>query len=126
MVTGTVKKNETTQFELIELFGGPSVMTTDRDGTEVWMYDRTTSVSHDSYGSSDKRASRTDAGAMAGFFGLGIPTGAIGGGGTVHKEGSTTTSGQHSSSHSIRTITFIVKFNEDKTVKDYAVRQASY
>ncbi|HYD84514.1 MAG TPA: hypothetical protein VEA63_10685, partial [Opitutus sp.] len=41
MVTGRVVKGVTTQFDVLELFGGPSTMTTDKDGSEVWMYDKT-------------------------------------------------------------------------------------
>lgn len=126
MVTGRVKQNETTQQELLEMFGGPSTMTTDRDGTEVWMYDRTTTTTVGSYATTDTQSSKRDAAFMAGFFGLSIPAGAAGGGAASRDQTASGRQGTTSSSKSIKTITFIVRFNADKTVKDYSVRQASY
>lgn len=126
MVTGKVKKNETTQQDLLELFGGPSTMTTDRDGTEVWMYDKTATTTSGNYASSQSSARQSEAAVMAGFFGLPIP-GIIGGGAAASRtEDASASQGNSFVSRSVKTITFIVKFNEDKTVKDYSVRQASY
>lgn len=126
MVTGRVKKNVTTQQDLIELFGGPSVMTTDRDDTEVWMYDRTSTVSSSSYASSSTDADHSEAAVMAGFFGLSVPLGVGAAGGAYRGQSANVAKGSNSATHSVKTITFIVKFNPDRTVKDYAVRQASY
>src|SRR5215213_2482680 len=53
-VTAMVKKNVTTQAELIDMFGGPNISTTDKDGTETWVYERTASMS-DSAGSADQK-----------------------------------------------------------------------
>lgn len=126
MVTGKVKKNETTQHDLLELFGGPSTMTTDRDGTEVWMYDKTATTTSGSYASSESSAQQSEAAVMAGFFGLPIP-GIVGGGASASRsETAAARQGNSFVSRSVKTITFIVKFNEDNTVKDFAVRQASY
>ena len=126
MVTGRVKKNETTQQDLLELFGGPSTMTTDREGTEVWMYDKTTTTTSSSYSSSDSYANKSDAAVMAGFFGLSVPLGVGAGGVKSGNEGASAAQGRNSVTHSVKTLTFIVKFNPDRTVKDYSVRQASY
>lgn len=116
-----VKKGVTTQAELLELFGGPSVMTTDKDGTEVWMYDKTaTTVQGTSAGAASATA-ESEAAAMGAFLGgIGVGVGA-----TKSSSGQTTQT-SHSGSSSVKTLTFIIKFNPDKTVKDYSVRQASY
>lgn len=126
MVTGKVKKNETTQQDLLDMFGGPSTMTTDRDGTEVWMYDKTTTTTSSGYASSSANADKSEAAVMAGFFGLSVPLGVGGAVGASRNEGATARQGSNSTTRSVKTITFIVKFNPDKTVKDYSVRQASY
>src|SRR5262245_39208199 len=39
-VTSTVQKGKTTQVELVSMFGGPNISTTDAEGTEVWIYER--------------------------------------------------------------------------------------
>lgn len=41
-VTSQVQKGKTTQVELLQIFGGPNIATTDRDGTETWVYERST------------------------------------------------------------------------------------
>ena len=42
-------------------------MTTDKDGTEVLMYDKTASTTSNNYSHSGSQASRSEASAMAGF-----------------------------------------------------------
>jgi len=125
MVTTTVKKGVTTQADLLQLFGGPNVATTDKDGTEVWMYDKTSSTVSSSQAQSSSTSERNSAAAMAIFFGL-PPV--VGGGGAAAsaKDAASVTQGTQNVTRSVKTITFIIKFNPDKTVKDYSVRQASY
>lgn len=134
MVTGRVKKGVTTQQEIIELFGGPSMMTTDKDGTEVWMYDKTASTVTGSYAQSGSQASRSEASieanTMAAFFGIPLVAGV---GRTTGSANTSATAqsaqvgqGTGTVTRSVKTITFIIKFNADKTVKDYAVRHANY
>lgn len=125
MVTGKVQKNVTTQTEIIELFGGPSTMTTDKDGTEVWMYDKTTSTTSGNYAQSSSQAAKSEASIMAAF--LGIPFVGVGGASSSRNSQTAQVSqAQNTVSRSVKTITFILKFNENKTVKDYAVRQSNY
>ena len=126
MVTGRVNKGVTTQQELIDLFGGPSTMTTDKDGTEVWMYDKTSSTVSGNYAHSGSQASRSEASVMAGFFGIPLVAGVGGAKGSANDQSAQISQGAGSVTRSVKTITFIIKFNPDKTVKDYAVRQASY
>jgi hypothetical protein len=126
MVTGRVTKGVTTQQELLELFGGPSTMTTDKDGTEVWMYDKTASTTSNNYAHSGSQASRSEASVMAGFFGIPLVAGFGSAKGSANEQSAQISQGAGSVIHSVKTITFIIKFNPDKTVKDYSVRQASY
>lgn len=126
MVTGRVKKDVTSQQEVLELFGGPNTMTTDKDGTEIWMYDKTASTVSGTYAQSSAQAEKSDASVMAAFLGLPL----LGGVGAVKSTGqsqsATVGQGANSVTRSVKNITFILKFNSDKTVKDYAVRQSSY
>jgi outer membrane protein assembly factor BamE (lipoprotein component of BamABCDE complex) len=50
----TLRKNETTQTQVLEAFGAPNLVTTNSDGEEVWTYQRaatvTNSTSSSSYG----------------------------------------------------------------------------
>src|SRR5659263_1337 len=39
-VTSAVVKGKTTQMDLIQWFGGPSISTVDSDGVETWLYER--------------------------------------------------------------------------------------
>ena len=126
MVTGRVKKGVTTQQDLIELFGGPSTMTTDKDGTEVWMYDKTASTVSGNYSQSGSQASRSEASVMAGFLGIPLIAGVGGATGLANAQSAQVSQGAGTTTRSVKTITFIIKFNPDKTVKDYSVRQASY
>jgi hypothetical protein len=113
----------------MELFGGPSVMTTDKDGTEVWMYDKTTSSVSGSYANSGSQATKSEAAAMGAFFGFPAfsGVGGVGGGiGASSSQSAQVSQGTQNVERRVKTITFIIKFNADKTVKDYSVRQASY
>lgn len=123
---GLVKKGVTTQLEIMELFGGPDVMTTDKEGTEVWMYDKTTSTVSGSSKQSGKQARQSEVKAMATYFGLPLVFGV--GGAKSSEKGQSEQEGQSENTRtsSITTFTFIIKFNTDKTVKDYSVRQAKF
>jgi hypothetical protein len=124
--TGMVKKGVTTQQQLLELFGGPNVMTTDKEGEEVWMYDKTaTSVSSNLKlsGAQDRQG---EAHALAQFFGIPL-VGGIGISDASEKEQSHHNSNaEETRTSSVKNLTFIIKFNPDKTVKEYSVRQASF
>ena len=45
MAQMTLHVGTTTQYEVLETFGGPNVTTLDGDGREVWIYDRFATVS---------------------------------------------------------------------------------
>lgn len=111
-VTSVVQRGKTTQADLLQLFGGPNISTTDADGVETWIYER--SVTQTDVASN---ATNSQAAAKLGLFFKSVELGASGSTGRSASAASTTTS--------IRSLTAIVKFNQDKTVKDYSVR-ASY
>lgn len=112
-ITSTVVKGKTTQAELLEYFGGPNITTTDADGVETWMYESKSTTSTTQNQSAE--SARVDA--MGVFFG-------VIGGGTSTGQSQSQSSG--STSYSTKNLTFIVKFNPDKTVKDYSVRQSTF
>ena len=116
-VTSQVKKGQTTQVELLDLFGGPNISTTDADGLETWVYERSASDT-DVAGSSDARN-------LNAFFGAGGNIGGATVGGGV-AGGASNTRDRSRTSNSVRNLTVIVKFNPDKTVRDYSVRQSTF
>ena len=115
-ITATIKKNVTTQSDLLEMFGGPNVTTIDREGTEVWQYERTSSMT-------DTAGSQQDKNFNAFVGGGGGGAGVVAGGGV--SGGSKSSNDARRTVNSVRTLSLIVKFNPDKTVKDYTTR-ASY
>jgi hypothetical protein len=116
-VTSTVKKNQTTQAEILDLFGGPNISTTDAGGLETWVYERSASDT-DVAGSSDARN-------LNAFFGAGGNVGGAAVGGGV-AGGASNTRDRSRTTNSVRNLTVIVKFNPDKTVRDYSVRQSTF
>lgn len=116
-VTARVAKNKTTQIELLETFGGPNISSTDADGTEVWVYERAVTQTDIATQSKD----------YVGAVNLGLSFGYAHFGGSGGASGSAAkSSGQSSSTSSTRTLTVIVKFNADKTVKDYSARATTF
>ncbi|MEO5961103.1 MAG: hypothetical protein ABIZ49_04085 [Opitutaceae bacterium] len=113
MVTSQVQKGKTTQLELIQLFGGPDISQTDAEGAEVWIYERKVSQTSSQAQSKEMAAAMN----LNIFFG----SGNAGAGGSAGKSAS-----QMSTTTSMRSLTAIVKFNPDKTVKDYSVRSSNY
>jgi hypothetical protein len=101
-VTSKVRKGDTTQEEIIRLFGAPNITTTNSDGKEVWVYDRISSAS-ESHGWSEARR-------FSAFFGLETFSGKAGGGRAT----------------STRTLTVIITFAPDKCVEDYTARATQF
>lgn len=112
-VTSQVQKGKTTQIELLQVFGGPNISTTDRDGVETWVYERTATQS-DVQSNSHSAQGAASLGAFFKFV-------------NVDVSGSTGRSSSGSSaSSSVRSLTVIVKFAADKTVADYSVRASTF
>ncbi|HAM33087.1 MAG TPA: hypothetical protein DDX05_02820 [Deltaproteobacteria bacterium] len=99
--------------ELIQMFGGPNISTVDNEGTETWIYER--SVSQTDVAA---RSQNWQAAANLGVA-FGHAQGGVSGGGGQSGSASSTAS-------SFRSLTVIVKFNADKTVKDYSVRSSQF
>ena len=110
-VTSTVVKGKTTQADLVQMFGGPSIATVDNDGVETWVYERSVTQTDVTSQSQNWQA----AAGLGVFFGH-ISANAQGGGGQQSAASSTASS--------FRSLTVVVKFNENKTVKDYTVRSS--
>jgi outer membrane protein assembly factor BamE (lipoprotein component of BamABCDE complex) len=112
-ITSRIEKGVTTQADLVELFGGPSISTIDSNGSETWVYERTASESDVSgEGQSTVEARRLDC-----FFGLGYLTT-----GDETRRGTGTLRHRHS----IKTLTVVIKFNENKTVNHYSARASRF
>ncbi len=113
MVTSQVRKGETTQLDLIQLFGSPNISTYDSAGIESWVYER--SVTRTDVETSTESA--------RGAANLGVFFRVIQAGGGIEgqrREGSAQVT------TSLRSITVIVKFAEDGTVSDYKVRSSQF
>ncbi len=91
--------------QVVEALGSPNVVTTDEKGREVWVYDRIST--ENVYSSSSALI-------------LGILTGGTGGGGGL----AGTSSGASSSTQ--KSLTVIVKFDEQKKVRDFAYRSSTF
>ena len=99
-VSLTLKKNSTTQQQVIEAFGSPNLVTQSEDGEEVWTYQKHATVAN----SSSSSFSAT----------------------VILLGGGSSSSGFEQSS---RTITLIIKFKEIngvKTVVDFSSRSSSF
>jgi hypothetical protein len=116
-VTSRVEKGKTTQADLIEMFGGPNISTMDADGLETWVYERSSS---DTDMDANANAKNLDA-----FFGVGVFAGGVGAGAGGAAGTRNSNSRSHASS-STRSLTVIVKFAKDKTVKDYTARSSQF
>ena len=112
-VTSQVVRGKTTQLELLQIFGGPNISTTDRDGTETWVYER--SVTQTDVQANSQAAQGT---ASLGAFFKYID---IQAGGSASRSAAAS-----STASSIRSLTVIVKFALDKTVADYTVRASQF
>ena len=112
-VTATVMRGKTTQTDLLQIFGGPNISTTDSDGVETWVYERSISQT-DIASKSNNWQAAANLGVAFGY----VQLGASGGGGQNASGASTATS--------FRSLTAIVKFNANKTVKDYSVRASQF
>lgn len=99
-VSLTLKKNVTTQAEVVETFGAPNIVTANGDGEEVWTYQKNATVSSGS--------------SSSGYA-------------TIILAG--TSSSNSGFEQSSRTMTLIIKFREVKGVKivsDFSSRSSSF
>lgn len=92
-----LKVGETTQTDVLEIFGAPNITSMDGSGREVWTYQRQATVSQSS--------------SRGGYWTIVL----AGGGGS--------SSGAEQTS---RTMTLIIKFDENKVVSDFKSRSSNF
>jgi len=103
-------KGETTQQDVIQIFGAPNITTKGANGVaEVWTYEKVSSEYVDS---------RASIGAVGGVGGGGSNVGGGGGlfGGYAKQKGSS----------SVRTVTLIITFDDNEIVKDYRIMETNF
>jgi len=99
--------------DVVGVLGSPNMVTTDSKRRENWVYDKI---------STETIYSRSSGGVNALVLGGAIlGAGLVGAGG-----GAGYSSGAGASSTSQRTLTIIIKYNEDSTVRDFAYRYSSF
>ena len=112
MTVGTVQKEihvGMSGAEVASVLGSPNIVSTDEQRREVWIYDKiSTTVAY----------SQSSGGIAALVFGAGDD---VGGGGLGHMNRSA-----GASSSSQRTLTVIIKFDDDKKVRDFAYHTSSF
>jgi outer membrane protein assembly factor BamE (lipoprotein component of BamABCDE complex) len=92
-----VKKGETTQTQVLEVFGAPNITSIDSSGQEVWTYQRHASVAQSS--------------SSGNYW-------------TVVLAGGTTSAAGFEQTQ--RTMTLIIKFDEQKVVSDFRSRSSEF
>ncbi len=117
MVKKHVKSGTTSQTDIISVFGAPNIITRDREGNEVWTYDR------QSMATSSEIAAWNAGGNVAagagGLAGSAVIGGGIAGGASGGKSSS---AGQASST----TFTLMIIFDESDIVKDYRMQATQF
>jgi outer membrane protein assembly factor BamE (lipoprotein component of BamABCDE complex) len=99
--------------EVVQVLGAPNMVTTDEKRREVWVYDRI----------STEHVYSTSSGGISALILGGAASGSGAGGGGVGFGGSR---GSGATSTSQRTLTIIIKFDEESKVRDFAYRQSSF
>jgi outer membrane protein assembly factor BamE (lipoprotein component of BamABCDE complex) len=102
-----------TSAEVVEVLGSPNIVSTDELRREVWVYDKV--ATEHAYSSSSGGVSALILG--GGPVGSGI-AGGLGGGHYSGQSGASSTSQ--------RTLTIIIKYDENSRVRDFAYRQSSF
>lgn len=91
--------------QVAEVLGSPNIVSTDEDRNEVWIYDKIST-----------QYVRADA--QAGILAIGGGSGVVGGAGA--------SGSQSSGATSQRTLTVIIKFDEDGLVRDFAYHTSRF
>jgi len=95
--------------QVIEALGSPNIVSTDEERREVWIYDKL---------ATDTAYSTSKGGISALVLGFGGSAGGAGGGSYSSSAGA--------ASKSQRTLTIIIKFNEEGTVRDFAYHTSRF
>lgn len=102
-----------TNAEVVEILGSPNLVSTDDKRREVWVYDKISTESAYSTSSGGVSALILGGAGSGGLMGGGL-------GGGSYKEGA------GASSTTQRTLTVIIKYDEQGKVRDFAYRQSSF
>ena len=112
LTVGTVQKEihvGMSGSEVAEVLGSPNIVSTDEERREVWIYDKI---------ATDVAYSTSSGGLAALIFGAGSDVAGGVGGSSSRSAGASSTSQ--------RTITVIVKFDNDKKVRDFAYHTSRF
>lgn len=116
MTVGTVQREikvGMTSAEVVQVLGSPNMVTTDDKRRENWVYDKI---------ATETAYSTSSGGVSALILGGGlIGSGLLGGGG-----GSGYNASAGAASTSQRTLTIIIKFDEENKVRDFSYRSSSF
>ncbi len=116
MTVGTVQKEikkNMSAADVAEALGSPNIVTTDEKGREVWVYDRI---------STDVTYSK-DSGGVGGVLLIGAASGDVAGGGLP---GGSYSRSAGAESKTQRTLTVVIKFDEEKQVRDFSYHASRF
>jgi outer membrane protein assembly factor BamE (lipoprotein component of BamABCDE complex) len=112
ITVGTVQqkiKNGMSSADVILALGSPNIISTDAENREVWVYDKI----------STENAYSGSRGGLGGLGGIGGSRGGLGGFGSYGESTGATSTSQ-------RTLTIVIKFDENKKVRDLSYRTSSF
>lgn len=116
MTVGTVQKEirkGMSAADVAEVLGSPNIVTTDGEGREVWVYDKiSTDVTYSN-----------DSGGLGAILLIGGASGGTAGGGLGSGSYSRSAGAQ---SKTQRTLTVVIKFDEQKKVRDFAYHASRF
>jgi len=99
--------------QVAEVLGSPNIVTTDAEGREVWVYDKiSTDVTYSN-----------DSGGLGAILLIGSASGGTAGGGLGSGSYSRSAGAQ---SKTQRTLTVVIKFDEQKKVRDFAYHASRF
>jgi len=116
MTVGTVQReirNGMSGAEVAEVLGSPNIVTTDAEGREVWVYDKI---------STDVTYSRSSGGGIIGLLIGAVSGDALAGGGA----GGSVSKSAGAESTTQRALTVVIKFDENKRVRDFAYHSSRF
>jgi len=99
--------------EVAEVLGSPNIVTTDAEGREVWVYDKI---------STDVTYSRSSGGGIIGLLIGGLTGDVLAGGGA----GGSVSRSAGAESTTQRSLTVVIKFDENKKVRDFAYHSSRF
>ena len=116
MTVGTVQREirkGMSGAEVAEVLGSPNIVTTDAEGREVWVYDKI---------STDVTYSRSSGGGIIGLLIGGLSGDVLAGGGA----GGSVSRSAGAESSTQRTLTVVIKFDENEKVRDFAYHSSKF